>query len=75
MNKDGCKKTPPVNCEWNSWSSGSCSKTCGKGVLTYTRSKRVTENDKGSCSGSSTKTEDCHKKDCPGNLFLLLKKF
>ena len=55
-----------VNCEWGAWNSGSCSVTCGSGVLTKTRNKIILETHGGACSGESTATETCIPISCPG---------
>merc|ERR1712136_358172 len=33
----------PVDCEWRDWQYGECTKTCGGGKRTNTRSKRIEE--------------------------------
>ena len=56
-----------VDCEWNSWSSwSSCSKTCGAGVETRTRSKSQKELYDGICTGSAREERNCEVKSCPG---------
>ena len=59
-------KDVAVNCQWSAWNSGSCSETCGSGVLTKTRNKTVLEAHGGACSGESTATETCNIISCPG---------
>ena len=55
-----------VNCQWGEWNEDSkCSKTCGVGTQTRSRSKIVTEKYGGKCYGSSTQTISCNKGDCP----------
>ena len=62
-----------VDCQWNSWGSYSaCSKTCGGGTKTKSRTKSVDENSTGSCSGSSTSTTGCNAQECPGKFPFLL---
>ena len=55
-----------VNCEWNEWSIGSCSTSCGGGQRKKTRTKRIVENFGGSCNGLSSVTELCNTVNCPG---------
>ena len=55
-----------VDCVWSAWEIGDCSKTCGDGERPSTRRKLVEEADCGMCSGSSTRTELCNDKACPG---------
>lgn len=54
----------PDNCEFGPWSSfSSCSKTCGDGVKTRTRTEKTSE-----CTGSETESENCSIGDCSSNL-------
>ena len=54
-----------VNCQWGEWNQYStCSKSCGNGTQTRSRSKSVIEKYGGKCDGSSTQTISCNKKDC-----------
>ena len=62
---EACKKDP-VHCVWNSWKIGACSKTCGAGTRTNTRTKKVHEKDGGKCSGPSSETKSCFERECPG---------
>ena len=57
-----------VNCQWGDWTSGSCSKSCGSGVLTKSRIKTTVEAHGANCSGQSTTTEICNDNTCPGKL-------
>ena len=60
-----------VDCEWEEWKVGECSKTCGGGHRTNTRSKRIREAHGGlECSGSATITEQCNVKDCPSKSWI-----
>ena len=55
-----------VNCKWSNWRSySSCSKTCGGGTQSRSRSKTINEANGGSCPGSSTMTRDCNTQNCP----------
>jgi len=60
-NVDEC----PVNCTWNEWVIGECSKTCDHGVQIDTRDKFVEEQFGGTCEGNATRESDCFIKDCP----------
>ena len=56
-----------VDCEWNVWSVGTCTKTCGAGARINTRTKKVSaENGGKNCEGSSTVQEGCNNQECPG---------
>ena len=56
-----------VNCIWSNWSNwDSCSKSCGNGIRTRSRSKTVLEKYGGSCSGQASNSQSCIIKDCPG---------
>jgi len=55
-----------VNCQWSNWSAWeSCSKSCGGGTQTSTRSKTVQETNGGTCSGSSERSKSCNSQSCP----------
>ena len=53
-----------VNCQWSSWQTGQCPKTCGEGTRTNTRTKTVKEKFGGVCSGSSYIMESCFLQKC-----------
>ena len=58
-----------IHCKWNRyWVYGICSKTCGWGTRTNTRTKLVTEANGGTCTGQPTEIEKCNTKPCPGIL-------
>jgi|GEM_PF-4977781 len=65
-----CNNTPclvPVDGGWGPWQlSTGCSKACGGGVKTYTRScNNPSPVDGGKhCVGSNTKTEPCNTQEC-----------
>ena len=59
-----------VNCQWDEWVIGKCSKTCGTGKRTNTRTKLVVEKNGGICTGAPTNTETCNTKKCPGTIIL-----
>ena len=56
---------PIVNCVWNEWQIGECSKTCGGGTRTNTRTKKVQEAHGGTCEGHATSKEECNAQECP----------
>ena len=58
----------PVDCEWNEWQMGGCSKTCGGGTRSHIRTKKVKEMYGGICEGESTVSESCFTQDCPGSI-------
>ena len=56
-----------MDCEWDEWKLGECSKTCGGGERTNTRDTKVRAAHGGDeCSGSSTVNEPCSVEECPG---------
>ena len=57
-----------IHCMWNDWVLGECSKQCGTGARTNTRTKKVVEKDGGTCTGQPTEEEECKIKECPGML-------
>eukprot|EP01127_Copromyxa_protea_P011653 TRINITY_DN294_c0_g1_i1.p1 TRINITY_DN294_c0_g1~~TRINITY_DN294_c0_g1_i1.p1 ORF type:complete len:1674 (-),score=432.23 TRINITY_DN294_c0_g1_i1:61-4824(-) len=64
-NTNGC----PVNCAWSAWSAWStCSKTCGTGSQTKTRTVATAAANGGSaCSGATSQTQSCNTQACPVN--------
>lgn len=62
-NTQGC----PVDCKWNNfgeWSS--CTKSCGTGIKSRTRSKlKEAKNGGTPCVGDSKETESCNSHGCP----------
>ena len=55
-----------VNCEWTSWEIGKCSKGCGDGMQTYTRTKKTQQNYGGICIGKPTEAWPCKLSECAG---------
>jgi len=58
-----------VNGGYSQWSSyGSCSKACGDGIQTRTRSctKPAPAHGGDECEGESSQERDCKVKECPG---------
>ena len=60
-------QTCPVDCKWGSFGSwSSCSKTCGGGEKTRSRSKLILASNGGrECVGGSSETNSCHTQNCP----------
>ena len=60
-----------VDCEWDEWAVGACSKSCGGGTRTNKRSPKIEADFGGSnCTGASNITEDCNIIPCPGNFLV-----
>ena len=56
-----------VNCEWDEWVIGQCSRECGGGKRINSRSIKVNATNGGTnCSGVSEITEICNIQECPG---------
>ena len=56
-----------VDCQWNKWKLGDCSKTCGGGIRTNTRTKKVLSAHGGDdCDGLASVNENCNVQACPG---------
>ena len=56
-----------VDCSWTNWGPwGSCSKTCGSGTMTRSRSKNGPILGGSECSGSSSSSTSCNTNSCPG---------
>ena len=56
---------PIVQCEWNDWQIGPCSKTCGGGTRINHRTKKTEEANGGNCEGEATIEEVCNAQVCP----------
>ena len=65
---------PGVDCEWNDWTIGDCSRTCAGGLRTNSRTKKREEingtDEVGICEGDTTMEEECNTQNCTG-MFLL----
>ena len=60
-----------VHCEWNEWVRGSCSKSCGGGIRTDTRTESVSAKHGGDkCPGPSSMDVSCNDQECPGEQYL-----
>ena len=61
-----------VDCQWNEWGSWeSCPVTCGGGIQTRIRSKKVEEQFGGlECAGEDTESQTCGCDPCPGKIQL-----
>ena len=56
-----------VDCKWNDWINGTCTKTCGGGSRTNTRTENVTAAHGGkACVGNASSEEICSVQPCPG---------
>ena len=65
-----------VDCEWDKWRLGDCSKECGGGIRINTRAiKQKAEHGGVECPGSSNVTEICNIQNCPGKFFKCLRSF
>ena len=58
-----------VDCEWDDWTIGNCSSSCGGGTRTNTRSKKVNAEHGGEeCDDVATSIEEsCNVQECPGH--------
>ena len=67
-----CMQPPcPVNCVMSAWSDwGPCSKTCGQGIQTHTRSIVTDVSYGGSTCPPSIEQRSCLVKECPINCVL-----
>ena len=55
-----------VHCQWSQWSKvGSCSKTCGKGIQNYRRTKLAFTANGNDCLGKETGKKYCNTQNCP----------
>ena len=55
-----------IHCEWDEWTIGECSKTCGTGTRLNNRTKVVEEVNGGTCDGQPSEIEECNPEPCPG---------
>ena len=56
-----------VDCQWDEWIDGQCSKTCGGGTQIDTRHKKIKAAFGGEeCAGPSNITKECNTQECPG---------
>ena len=56
-----------VDCQWDEWMEGQCSKTCGGGTQIDTRYKKIKAAYGGEeCAGPSNATKECNTQECPG---------
>ena len=56
-----------VDCTWDPWGSwSSCSKTCGSGTMSHSRSKNGPYHGGSDCTGSSSESTSCNTNSCPG---------
>ena len=59
-------KHAAIHCEWDEWTIGECSKTCGTGTRINNRTKLVEEANGGTCDGQPSAIEECNPEPCPG---------
>ena len=56
-----------VDCEWDEWEVGDCSKSCGVGSRVNVRTVKVNSSNGGKdCQGLSNIQENCNIFECPG---------
>ena len=56
-----------VDCEWNEWNSWStCSKTCGTGSRSRSRTKTDASHGVSECTGDAYENQSCSTDECPG---------
>ena len=56
-----------VDCEWNDWNIGTCTKSCGGGTRTNTRTtKDLADHGGKECDGVASLQENCNSQPCPG---------
>merc|ERR1719322_972054 len=55
----------PVDCEWEEWNIGYCSKSCGGGTRINYREKIKDEEFGGTCEGETDMEEVCNTEQCP----------
>ena len=58
-----------MDCEWDEWEVGECSKSCGGGTRTNSRKRIVGGYGGKDCSGSSIVLENCNVQECPGKIY------
>ena len=57
-----------VDCEWDDWTIGNCSSSCGGGTRTNTRSKKINAKHGGKeCDEPTSIDESCNVQECPGH--------
>ena len=58
------------DCQWNDWTVGTCSETCGDGMRTNTRTEKVSTAYGGEeCNGPASIQETCNIQLCPGKKY------
>ena len=61
-----------VDCQWNDWDEGDCSKPCGGGLRNNTRTEKVAaENGGAACVGENVEEVECNTQECEGKLLIL----
>ena len=61
----------PVNGTWSDWVVGACTKTCGGGSQTNTRTcdNPAPAHGGAACDGTDKKEVECNTQACPGKYF------
>ena len=58
-----------VDCIWDKWKIGECSKSCDGGKRQITRARKIEASHDGrDCVGPSNITESCNVEQCPGGM-------
>ena len=61
-----------IDCEWNPWFNGTCSKECGTGVQVNNRTIKVHDQNEGyPCEGPFYEIVECNTHPCSGNQLII----
>ena len=61
-----------VNCVWGVWNQwGGCSKNCGGGQRSRSRTKIIPQSNGGSCPGSGSENRPCNTQKCESKCCML----
>ena len=62
-----------MNCVWGVWDQwGGCSKNCGGGQQSRSRTKIIPQSNGGSCQGSGSENQPCNIQKCGGGKCCML---
>ena len=62
-----------MNCVWGVWDQwGGCSKNCGGGQQSRSRTKITPQSNGGSCQGSGSENQPCNTQKCGGGKCCML---